>query len=377
MNNVFKELKKHKILGDEIVKNDRKFERISTGVITLNLLFSGNVTGGILKGAMTMMSAPSQLGKTFVGLNVLKNAQRAGMNCVVLHTEKKFDFEWAKKVGVDISEDKLMVLETSNLTKLKQIFGHFNKTLTREERENTFILLDSWGAIVTTVQQEKAADGSETRDMSDAYWKNQLANIISDSDTTCFVLNHVYDNTGGFGDPLNIPGGRKLYFVCTGVVMGTSVAKDRDTNRDILGDIVTAKTHKGRGVKRYTTLKYRIKQNGGLDLFYGILDDALEHGCVYKPKNGRYSRSCIEDDKEWKENKIYCQEFWSPIFKDTDFAQFLENKYTSKQNELDVAKIDIQDVVNGDIKYYDTNETIIDDDGNEIQVDEDGVVIED
>jgi RecA/RadA recombinase len=345
---LYKKLSKSKALKDEIIPRDRTFEYISTGVLTMNLLFSGKHKGGILKGAMTMMSAPSQLGKSFIGLNILKNAQKKGMECIVLHTEKNFDFKWAERIGVNTDPEKLIVIETSNLTKLKQIVSEMIEGRIRTERENIFCLVDSWGSIVTSVQREKAASGSETRDMSESYWKNQLANIMSDSDATYFILNHVYDNLGGFGDPLQIPGGKRLYFNCNSVVLGASLAKDKD-GTDITGDKITAKTHKGRGANRYTTLKYRIKQTGGLDLFYGLLEDAIEHGCVEQgvskttgnPKAGSYRRSFIDDDESLQEKKIYTKEFWTPIFKETDFGEWLDNKYAPVDTEYDVCNEDI------------------------------------
>jgi len=348
MPSIFEKFSKHKKFKDEIIPPTREFEFISTGILNLNLLFSGKVFGGVMKGSMTMMSAPSQLGKSFVGMNVLKNAQKAGMECMILHTEKNFDFKWAEKIGIDTAPDKLLVFEISNLTSLKQIVQEAVEGKSRKERENLFILIDSWGSIVTTVQQKKAGEGSETKDMSEAYWKNGFANIIKDTDVTAFILNHVYDNVGGFGDPLEIPGGKRLYFNSQSVVLGSSVAKDRETDNSISGDIITARTHKGRGVYRYTTLKYRIKQSGGLDLFYGLLPDALEAGVVEKPKNGKYSRPCIEDDKEWKEKQIYCKDFWLPVFKETDFAEWLEDKYTPKNQDLDISGDDITIMIQKD-----------------------------
>jgi hypothetical protein len=143
------------------------------------------------------------------------------------------------------------------------------------------------------------------------------------------IVNHVYDNTGGFGDPLVIPVGKRVVFNCECIVLGMSRAKDRNkTTKDIEGHIVTAKTYKSRFSISESKLTYRIRNVGGLDPYYGILDDALEYGCVIKPKNGKYSRPVVENDKEFKENDIYTSEFWKPIFQNTDFADWLESKYT-------------------------------------------------
>ena len=98
--------------------------------------------------------------------------------------------------------------------------------------------------------------------------------------------------------------------------------------------------HKGRTVKEKVKLKFRIKHEGGLDPFYGLLDDAEEGGYVVKPKAGRYSRPCVPEDKGWKENELYCSEFWVPIFKETDFADYLKSKYTYQNKESDEKEVD-------------------------------------
>ncbi len=291
-----------------------------------------------------------------------------------MQTEKNFPFDWAEKIGIDTAPNKLIVYESSNLIKLRQFVAEMIEGYTREQRRNIFVLVDSWGSIVTHVQTKKAKEGSETRDMSEAYWKNQFANIMNETDATYFCLNHVYDNTGGFGDPLAIPGGRRLYFNCNGVVLGSSVAKFKEGDA-ITGDIITARTHKGRGVKRYFTLKYRIKQSGGLDLFYGLLDDAIECGVVKqsitkstgKPKKGYWRNDFMPIDEGLAERDIYNKEFWITIFKNTNFSDFLESKYTSKDKELDVADDDVVDLIDSDEYVRDAVEVEVEDTIEEIE----------
>ena len=303
-------------------------EYISTNVLALNLLFSGKIRGGVAKGTINMFSADSSLGKSFVGMSLLKEAQLAGMDCVVIDAEKSFDPIWASKMNIDVTPEKLPVIKTANIIDLKQVISVIAEGKTRTERKNTFILFDSWGPLVTAVSLKKASEGSETKDMSLSFWKNELANIMRETDMTFFVVNHVYANTGGFGDPLMVPGGKRLYFNSQNVVLGMSKAKDKDSGGDISGAIITALTQKGRNALEKTKLKYRIKHEGGLDAFYGLLPDALEHGCVIKPSNGFYTRSYIEGDKKFREKDVYNAEFWTDVFRNTDFELYLNNKYT-------------------------------------------------
>lgn len=328
---------------DEIVP-----EYISTNVMTLNLLLSGKTQGGIVKGAMNMISANSSEGKSFVGLSLLKEAQKAGMECYVIDSEKAWNPIWARKLGINTDPKILPVIKTAQMVKIKQFISFICDGKTAAERRNVFVLFDSWGPLVSEVMLKKSVEASTTRDMSLPFWKNELANIMRESDLTFFIVNHVYDNTGGFGDPLKVPGGKRLYFNCDNVLLGTGKAKDKNGSGDITGAIMTMTTQKGRTAKEKSKLKYRIKHEGGLDMFYGILPDALDHGCVTKPKNGFYSRACVEDDKAHREKNIYCAEFWIPIFRDTDFEQFLNDKYTYSST-VEVGSYSLNEVMTGKV----------------------------
>jgi hypothetical protein len=54
-------------------------------------------------------------------------------------------------------------------------------------------------------------------------------------------------------------------------------------------------------------------------------------------KPGYYVRTHIENDKPISEKNLYCSDFWLPIFKDTDFKEYLQKKYTYT-SPLDIEK---------------------------------------
>ena len=341
---IHKKLQKNKVFKDTLRKESDNIEYISSGVIAMNLLHSGYVRGGIAKGTINMLSADSALGKSFFGLSFLKNAQKMGMECLVIDSEKSFDYNWARAIGVDISEDKLTVVPTSNIIEIKQLIQIIVEDYNREQRRNVFVLIDSWGTLVSNVMLEKASAGKDTQDMSLPRWKNELANLLKENDCTYYVINHVYDNTGGFGDPLKVPGGKRLYFNCNSVVLAQSKARDKDGD-EISGAIVTAYVQKGRTAVEKSKLQYRINHDGGLDPWYGLLDDAIEGKYVENPTNGFYSRPCVSDDKKWREKQLYCSEFWVPIFKNTDFEEYLNNKYSFKGRKIDIAEENVIDLL--------------------------------
>lgn len=331
--------KKIKKMMDECyydVENDNEnVTFISTNVITINLLLSGKVNGGIPLGKMSMISAPSMLGKTFVAMSAIKNAQKQGKQVMIIDTERAFSKEMAKSLGVDISKDKLFIFQDNSIEKLITFILNIFDGMTREERKNIVCILDSWGTLITSKTIEDGLDGKDVMDMTEAKKKNKLANIILNTKSTWFIINHVYDNIGGFGDALSIPGGRKIMYNCDSVILGMTRAKNKEKNKEtkeefVSGHVITAKTYKSRYSKDTTKLKFRIRHDGGLDPYFGILDDAIEGGFVEKieGKPIKYTRCHIKDDVKFKVDEIYNAKFWKPIFKNTEFKKYLEDKYT-------------------------------------------------
>jgi hypothetical protein len=232
-----------KIMKDEkfnlnILDRDEKPEYISSGVLTVNLMASGKITGGFPKGKISQIAAPSTLGKSFIGLSTLKNAQKMGMDCIIIDSEKAFDFNWATNIG-----------------------------------------------------------------------------------------------------------GRRIEFLSDLIILAYSQAKDKE-NDEISGKLVSAKVKKGRGVVEHKVAKYRIKHDGGLDPFYGLLPFAEEGGYVIKPKNGRYAPAHIPDHPGVKLVDVYTKEFWLPILKETDFKDYLKNIFTFANHPIDIAKNDITEEIN-------------------------------
>jgi len=345
-----KETKDSPPLSSYLFTEDEKIEFLSTNVISLNLLFSGRVDGGIPKGRISMISAPSMLGKSFIAYGLVKNAQKKGMQVCIIDTERAFSFQFAQAIGIDISPDKLVVLQENGIEEVSGMIMTICNEIPKNERKDVLFIIDSWGSLVTSKTLNNALVGNDAADFTIPKKKNNLANIILNTKATYFIANHVYDNVGGMGDTLSVPGGRKIVFNSECVILGRSRAKEKKSASDptIVGHIITAETYKSRWSKEKSKLQFRIKVDGGLDIFYGILDDALEAGVVDSPAAGSFRRPIINKNEKIKEANIYNSEFWLPIFKETDFKKWLEAKYTFS-SPLDISKeSDILNMLNGE-----------------------------
>ena len=370
---IIREIKKDKELNKLVIDPETiKYEWLNTNVISLNLVFSGKIRGGIKKGAITSMAADSQLGKSLIGYNLLQCAYRSGMACVVIDTEHAINLELLKQLGIDLS--KIVIYQTSKINELKQIFARINKGKTREESLNTFVLMDSWGPIVEVQVMEKAEEASSARNMSAAVYKNELANIINACGNTTFVINHVYASLEQYGEKVKIPGGKRLFFNSDSIGLASSAAKYKDAQDNILGKVVTVGVKKGRGAKEFLKTKYLIRHDGGLDPFFGLLDDSIEAEVVFKPKPGYYARTDYDVDKEtgevkkmWKESELYCAAFWVPLYRDKKFVDFCEDKYSFVNAKLISSSVNVMDLIDNATDFDDTSVPVIAADDEEAQ----------
>ncbi len=356
-------LKKNKALAELVASEVVKDEFVSTNCIPVNLLLSGKIKGGIKKGKISQICADSGWGKSMIGLNVLKAAQQQGFDCVVIDTEKAFNRDLASSLGINV--DDIAIFESALVPELKQIVANINNDLSRAEQRNVFILLDSWGPIVEQQVLDKAAVASTAVNMSGAKFKNELATVLSCYANTVLVLNHVYATLQQYGDAFAIPGGKKLYFLSDAIMMASSAAKAKDKDGAIYGKIITASVKKGRAAKEFAKTKFLIEHSGGINPYYGLLDDSIEAGVVFKPKAGRYSRTDYDVDKttgqvtrQWKEDELYCSKFWIPLYTDEKFNKYVEQKFAFADEELISATQDVLAMINCEAEIPDETKLV-------------------
>lgn len=335
---LYKKIMKNEKFESMVWDEEKATDFISTGIASINVMFSGRVDGGIPMGKMSMISAPSTLGKTLIAMAAVKGFQNKVPDGIVIwiDTEDAFEYDVAKKFKVDISPERFIPYKESSIENVQHFVTKTLRELTAEEISKVFVVIDSWGAFITNKTINDLEEGKDVKDMTITTKKNGFAILMNELKATWLVVNHVYANIGGYGDPVSIPGGSKLYFLCQCVVLGKSKAQDKQGD-ELMGSIITFMTKKSRYSKDRSQLEMRIKYDGGLDIFYGLLDDAKEHGCVIAPTKGFFSRSFIPDDKKFRESQIYNKEFWGPIFEQTDFKEFISNKYSFVNSEFDLA----------------------------------------
>lgn len=323
------------------VTEEKAKEFYHAGSITLNLLLSGKVGGGIPSGKISLLAAPKAHFKTIIATISAGNAQKKGEFVVWIDSEFAFDNSTARMFGMDTSSDKFLLIQDNSIENVRSMMMNLFEDYNKNTDQKIFMVVDSLGVMITSKTINDALDNEDKADMTVAKKKNDFSKLLLRVsglyNVTIVMVNHLYEDmkmhsTGAIG------GGSGAQYVATQILKITSKRKEKDGN-DVKGNVFTCYTDKGRMSKENSKLQFLASYEGGINTWYGLLDDAIEGGYVEKPSVGFYSRPCVADDKKVRESTIYSNDFWIPIIKNTDFKNYLESKYSYDDTMTDVIKV--------------------------------------
>ena len=159
-----------------------------------------------------------------------------------------------------------------------------------EDRKPCMFVLDSLGMLSTEKEIRDALDDKQVRDMT----KSQLVKgafrmltlKLGQANVPLIVTNHTYDVIGAYVPTKEMGGGSGLkYAASTIIYLGKKKEKD---GKEVIGNIIKAKTHKSRLSKENKQVEIRLFfDERGLDRYYGLLELG-EIGGLWKNVAGRY-----------------------------------------------------------------------------------------
>jgi RecA/RadA recombinase len=267
------------IIADDKEDKNKKF--LDTGIYILNAALSGTIFGGVQSNRITTFAGDSGVGKSFLCYSVIKQAQKDGWNCLYIDTEFSIEREQLPNYGIDISEDKFMLLRSNIVEDITKVLTQTLDQLKEAKKEGkeippTMIFLDSVGMLASRKESEDAKDGKETVDMTRAKKLASLFRIVNGDlgylGIPLICTNHVYDEMGLFPKKI-MKGGQGLYY-SSSVVSFLSKAKLKTGQEDDMdlgssGIKVTFKTEKNRLAKP-KKVKFDISFVEGCNPYKGL-----------------------------------------------------------------------------------------------------------
>ncbi len=286
---------------------DETEQFIDTGSYIFNGLVSGSIYGGVSSNRITAIAGESSTGKTFFSLAVVKNFLESNPDgyCLYFDTEAAVNKGLLQSRGIDMN--RLVVVNVVTIeefrSKALKAIDIYLKTNT-EDRKPCMFVLDSLGMLSTEKEIRDALDDKQVRDMT----KSQLVKgafrmltlKLGQANVPLIVTNHTYDVIGAYVPTKEMGGGSGLKYAASTIIY-LSKKKEKD-GKEVIGNIIKAKTHKSRLSKENKTVEIRLYYDErGLDKYYGLLELG-EIGGLWKNVAGRY---------EINGKKIYAKQIYS------------------------------------------------------------------
>jgi len=308
-----------------------KKDVIPTTVPMINVALSGTIDGGITPG-LTMLAGPSKHFKTGFALLLASAFLKKYPEGIILFYDSEFGTPQKYFETFGIPLDSVVHTPVTDVEDLKHDVSVQLQNLTRDDR--VFIVIDSIGNLASKKETEDALDGKSVADMTRAKAFKSFFRIVTPKltmkDIPLVVINHTYKELGLYPKDI-VGGGTGSYYGSDNIwILGRQQDKDSD---GIQGYHFIINVEKSRYVKEKSKIPITVSYDGGINRWSGLLEIAIDGGYIVKPKAGWYAVV----DKETGEVKqpsmraadiIDSKDFWVKMFQETDFAKYIENRYT-------------------------------------------------
>jgi RecA/RadA recombinase len=288
ISNLIDNISKKDIISIEDFDKEKNY--ISTGIHVLDGLLSKSILkGGIPNNKITIIAGPKQTGKSFISLNIARNAQKQGYNIVWIDTEysiEKSDFDM---YGIDTSDsDKFMLIRTNVVEKIKMFMMTILDGLQKlkdsgVDVSKTIFFLDSIGMLSSEKEKEDTLNLNVKQDMTRAKQIKSLVRLITNDlgylNIPLVATNHVYLTQDMFPRTI-MSGGEGLYYAASTILL-LSDAKLKTGEEDEMdlgrsGSVITAKAAKNR-IAKPKKVKFEIDYSKGINPYKG-----LDFFCTYE-----------------------------------------------------------------------------------------------
>jgi hypothetical protein len=155
-------------------------------------------------------------------------------------------------------------------------------------------------------------------------------------DIPMVVANHVYQTQEMYSKAV-VSGGTGIMYSADNVwIIGRQQDKD---DKELLGYHFVINVEKSRYVKEKSKIPITVGFDSGINKWSGLLDLALEGKFIVKPKQGWYARVDQEtgeiSGKNYRAADIVDNgDFWKLILEETNFADWIKNKYSLGTGEI-------------------------------------------
>jgi len=335
-------IKDTSILSDSILFAEKDI--ITTDVPMVNVALSGDIDGGLTSG-LTVLAGPSKHFKTSFALLMGAAYLKQYEDSVMLFYDSEFGSpqQYFESFGIDT--DRVLHTPITDVEQLK--FDLVGQLENIERGDKVIIIIDSIGNLASKKELEDALNEKSVADMSRAKALKGLFRMVTPyltmKNIPLLAVNHTYQEMGLFPKAI-VSGGTGIYYSADNIwIIGRQQEK---TGKDVTGYNFVINVEKSRFVKEKSKVPIGVSWEGGIQQYSGLLEVALAGGYVTKPNVGWYARVNMETgeilDPKVREKETLTKKFWDPIFKDSNFKEFVKTYYSIGHKPLLEIDLDLE-----------------------------------
>jgi len=320
-------IKETEVLSDSQFFRDKDF--VTTDVPMINVALSGDVHGGLTSG-LTVLAGPSKHFKTSFALMMASSYLKKHKDAVMLFYDSEFGSpqSYFEAFGIDVS--RVLHTPITDVEKLKfDLVGQLEE-INRDDK--VIIVIDSIGNLASKKELEDALNEKSVADMSRAKALKGLFRMVTPyltmKNIPLLAVNHTYKEIGLFPKDI-VGGGTGIYYSADNIwIIGRQQDKQ---GTEIKGYHFVINVEKSRFVREKSKIPISVSWEGGIQRWSGLLDVAMGGNYVTKPSPGWYSRVDNKTgeiaEARVREKETLNEEFWKPIFEETDFKDYIQKSY--------------------------------------------------
>jgi len=331
---IMDKLKKNSKVKTTSVLSESQFfnekDQIATDVPMVNVALSGSIDGGLAPG-LTVLAGPSKHFKTSFALLMASAYLKKYSDAVLLFYDSEFGSPQSYFETFGIDTERVLHTPVMNIEELK--FDLINQLENIDRKDRVVVVIDSIGNIASKKELEDAINEKSVADMSRAKQLKSLFRMttpyLTMKDIPLLAINHTYKEQSLFPKDI-VSGGTGVYYSADNIwILGR---RQNKKGTEITGYDFVINVEKSRFVKEKSKIPVSVSWEGGIEKYSGLLEVALAGNYVTKPKVGWYARVNQEtgeiEEKNFREAQTLSEEFWDPIFNNTDFKEFVKKQFT-------------------------------------------------
>ena len=327
-------LKATEVLSESKFFNEK--DQTQTDVPMVNVALSGSVDGGLSSG-LIVLAGPSKHFKTSFALMMAGAYLKKHKDAVMLFYDSEFGSPQSYFEQFDIDTSRVLHTPITNVEELK--FDLISQLDNMDRKDNVIVVIDSIGNLASKKEMEDTMNEKSVADMSRAKALKGLFRMatpyLAMKNIPLLAVNHTYLEIGLFPKAI-VGGGTGIYYSADNIwILGR---RQNKTGTEVTGYDFIINVEKSRYVKEKSKIPVSVSWEGGIEKYSGLLEVAMAGGYVTKPNAGWYQRAGEESKVRMAETLK--EEFWQPIFNDTDFKEFIKKQYTI--GHKDMVELDIE-----------------------------------